>query len=70
MKAAHGATVGRLDPVALFYLRSRGIDETQARALLTQAFLREALSPLPELAGVDTLTQRMETRLAALGNAA
>ena len=70
VKAAHGATVGRLDPVALFYLRSRGIDEAQARALLTQAFLREALSPLPELAGMDTLTQRMETRLAALGNAA
>lgn len=70
VKAAHGATVGRLDPVALFYLRSRGIDEAQARALLTQAFLREALSPLPELAGMEALMQRLETRLAALGNAA
>lgn len=67
VKAAHGATVGRLDPIALFYLRSRGIDEGQARALLTQAFCREALSPLPELAGMDALTQRMEARLAALG---
>lgn len=70
VKAAHGATVGRLDATALFYLRSRGIDEAQARALLTQAFCREALSPLPELASQDALMQRMETRLAALGNAA
>ncbi|MFT3807459.1 Fe-S cluster assembly protein SufD [Arenimonas sp.] len=70
VKAAHGATVGRLDPTALFYLRSRGIDEAQARALLTQAFLREALSPMPELAAIDSLTQRIEARLATIGTQA
>lgn len=41
--AAHGATVGQLDPNALFYLRSRGIGEAQARALMTAAFCREVL---------------------------
>lgn len=46
VKAAHGATVGNLDATALFYLRSRGIGEAQARALLTGAFLRETLSVL------------------------
>lgn len=43
VQAAHGATVGSLDMTALFYLRSRGIPEAQARALLTAAFCREVL---------------------------
>jgi Fe-S cluster assembly protein SufD len=43
VKAAHGATVGQLDPTAMFYLRSRGLPEMQARSLLTSAFCHEAL---------------------------
>jgi len=43
VKAAHGATVGALDPDALFYLVSRGISETQARGLLTQSFAAAGL---------------------------
>lgn len=46
VKAAHGATVGNLDRNALFYLRSRGLPEAQARELLTTAFLREPLALL------------------------
>jgi Fe-S cluster assembly protein SufD len=38
VKCSHGATTGQLDPGALFYLRSRGIGEHDARALLTRAF--------------------------------
>lgn len=41
VKAAHGATVGQLDERALFYLRSRGIKMTSARAMLIDAFCRE-----------------------------
>ncbi|HVU05277.1 MAG TPA: Fe-S cluster assembly protein SufD [Polyangiaceae bacterium] len=41
VKCSHGATVGRLDPVQLFYLRSRGMDLETARAVLTVAFARE-----------------------------
>ncbi|MDE2408055.1 MAG: Fe-S cluster assembly protein SufD [Xanthomonadaceae bacterium] len=44
VKAAHGAAVGQLDPTALFYLRSRGLPEAQARALLTGAFCREVVN--------------------------
>ena len=43
VKCTHGATVGRLDDVALFYLRSRGIPETTARTLLTYAFAAEVV---------------------------
>jgi Fe-S cluster assembly protein SufD len=38
VKCTHGATIGRLNDEQLFYLRSRGIGESQARALLTYAF--------------------------------
>jgi Fe-S cluster assembly protein SufD len=44
VKCSHGATVGRLDPAQLFYLRSRGIDEEVARSLLTYAFAREVVA--------------------------
>jgi Fe-S cluster assembly protein SufD len=43
VKCAHGAAVGRLDEEAIFYLRSRGIDEAAARAVLTLAFTREVV---------------------------
>jgi len=43
VKCAHGATVGALDPDQLFYLRSRGVSDTQARRLLTEAFCAEVL---------------------------
>ena len=38
VKCRHGSTTGQLDPLAIFYLRSRGIGETEARSLLTYAF--------------------------------
>ena len=58
VQAAHGATVGQLDPTALFYLRTRGLTEVDARRLLTAAFCREVI------AGIDDEITR------ALGDAA
>ncbi len=43
VKCAHGATVGQLDPAALFYLRSRGLGVAEARALLSRAFAADVL---------------------------
>lgn len=43
----HGAAIGDLDANSLFYLRSRGIPEREARAMLTEAFLQEGLGRLP-----------------------
>jgi len=48
VKCTHGATVGRLDDVALFYLRSRGIDLEQARTLLTYAFAADVLERIDQ----------------------
>ncbi len=43
VKCAHGATVGELDANAQFYLESRGVPPVEAKALLTRAFLSDAL---------------------------
>ncbi len=43
VKCAHGATVGELDSRALFYMQSRGIPEARAQAILTRAFVADAL---------------------------
>ncbi|MEZ5372668.1 MAG: Fe-S cluster assembly protein SufD [Microthrixaceae bacterium] len=43
VQCTHGATVGRLDDEALFYLRSRGIDAELARNMLIDAFIREVV---------------------------
>jgi len=43
VQCAHGNTVGALDGEALFYMRARGVPEAEARALLVEAFLGEAL---------------------------
>ncbi len=44
VKCSHGATVGQLDEAAIFYLRSRAIDEKAAKSLLAYAFASEIIS--------------------------
>ncbi len=46
VKCSHGATVGDLDPEALFYLRARGLDEVGARRLLIGAFIDELVTSI------------------------
>ncbi len=47
VKCSHGATAGQLDRDALFYLRSRGIDQPRARQILTRAFAAEIIESIP-----------------------
>jgi Fe-S cluster assembly protein SufD len=48
VKCTHGATIGQIEEDALFYLRSRGIDEASARKLLLLAFASECLDRMKE----------------------
>lgn len=48
VECSHGATVGRLDETQLFYMRSRGIPEAEARRFQILSFLSPVLSRLPE----------------------
>ncbi len=65
VKCAHGATVGQLDANALFYLRSRGLDKEQARALLTHAFADHIIAQLPIAELRDQLTAAGHARFGA-----
>lgn len=51
VRCSHGCTIGQLDEEAMFYLRSRGIGEKEARALLMYAFANNVLESvrIPEL---------------------
>ena len=60
VECAHGNTCGALDASQLFYMRQRGIPEAEARALLTQAFIVEALEDAS-----DALRERLETEASA-----
>ncbi len=48
VKCAHGATVSQLDASAQFYLRSRGLSETQARSMLSFGFINELLQAIEQ----------------------
>jgi len=48
VKCTHGATIGQIDEVALFYLRSRGIEEVSARSLLLLAFAGECIERMKD----------------------
>lgn len=63
VKCSHGATIGRLDETALFYLRSRGLGEEYAKALLLGAFAADVLETI-HLAPVQKhIEQRVAERL-------
>lgn len=59
VKCAHGSTVGELDEDAMFYLRSRGIGQDDAQALLTFAFANEVLADMIEPALSAQARQRL-----------
>lgn len=46
VKASHGATIGKLDPDHLFYLKSRGISERDSKSFLVRGFCEEVLAKL------------------------
>ena len=57
VKCTHGATLGPLDPTALFYLRSRGVGLAEARGLLTYGFGADILSRI----GVPAIRQSLDS---------
>jgi len=62
---AHGNTVGALDEEALFYARSRGIPEAEARAMLIEAFLAEAADRIEHIQARELAHQWLAAQLRA-----
>ena len=67
VKCKHGSTTGQLDAAALFYLRSRGIDEAAARSLLTYAFASDVVQRVPMDDVRAGLESHLQSRLPGAG---
>lgn len=62
VKCSHGATVGQLDQQALFYMRTRGIPEDEARMLLMFAFMSDVIDGIRIEQLKDRLKHLIEKR--------
>ena len=63
VKCSHGTTTGKIDTNALFYLKSRGIGEENARRLLLHAFAHEVIGQLKIEAVKEIVTELFEQSL-------
>ena len=68
VKCTHGATIGQIEENALFYLRSRGIDEVSARKLLLMAFASECLERMADGPARDFTEQLIHAHLLTIAN--
>ena len=66
VQCSHGATTGQLDPAALFYLRSRGLTELEARNALTRAFTGAVVSRMDHAPFAQMVRDALDARLATL----
>lgn len=66
VQCSHGATTGDIDPDTLFYMRSRGIDEAEARAMLIRAFLDEVTQSIADDAIREAVWTHFDAWLARL----
>jgi Fe-S cluster assembly protein SufD len=66
VKCSHGCTIGRLDEKGLFYLRSRGVSEAEARKLMAHAFITEVVERVQNEAWKAVLTALIDNKLATL----
>ena len=64
VKCSHGATTGQLDDEALFYMRTRGIPEREARVMLMQAFMTDVIDTVAIEGLRDRLRHLVERRFA------
>ena len=66
MKCSHGCTIGRLDEQGLFYLRSRGVSDAEARKLMAHAFITEVVERVQNEDWKAVLTALIDAKLARL----
>ena len=66
VKCSHGCTIGRLDEKGLFYLRSRGVSEAEARKMLSHAFMTDVLERIVNEDWRKHLASLIDAKLEAL----
>src|SRR5437899_385933 len=68
VKCTHGATIGQIEDQALFYLRTRGIDEVSARQILLLAFASECTERMKESAVGAFVQPLIESRVSQMAH--
>jgi len=63
VKASHGATMGQLDDAQLFYMKTRGFSEEEAKSLLVYAFCKEVLDLITVPSLFKEVSQRAQRYL-------
>jgi Fe-S cluster assembly protein SufD len=63
VRCTHGATVGPVDPISMFYLQSRGIPEQTAKRMIVQGFFGEVLERIPFEHARRLVETELEARL-------
>jgi Fe-S cluster assembly protein SufD len=66
VRCSHGATIGQLDPEALFYLKARGLNDSSAKALLKKAFLKDVVDQFPDEKIAEYIMQFVDAELLAI----
>lgn len=66
VKCSHGCTIGRLDEQAIFYLRSRGVSEPEARRMMAHAFMTDVLERIASADWRMYLEGMIDAKLEAL----
>lgn len=69
VKCSHGCAIGQLDPMQLFYMRTRGLTEDTAKLLLRQAFMADVIAGIDVEGLRDRLHLLTERRFAGLESA-
>ena len=67
VKCSHGTAIGQLDPMQIFYMRTRGINEKTAKTLLRQAFMADVIEPVRLEQLRDRLRHLVDMRLSESG---
>ncbi len=60
VKCAHGATIGRLDEEAVYYMRQRGISESEARRMQLHGFAADIINHCPSDTSRETIAAKAE----------
>lgn len=63
VKASHGSTFGQLDPEQIFYMKSRGFSDSEAKNLLIYGYCKEIIDRIPLPSLYKQLKSKMETYL-------
>ena len=67
LKCSHGATIGNVDEEQVFYLRSRGLSDADARKLVIMGYFEEIVDRIPFEAMRDRVHAQIEKKLGELG---